>query len=69
MDIFDFSQKMMTMSEESWARHANPRSVYTRFTCLPLLSLAIWSRGELGYLAIPMILLALFWIWYNPRAY
>ncbi len=69
MDIFDFSQKMMTMSEESWARHANPRSVYTRFTCLPLLSLAIWSRGMLGYYAIPLILLALLWIWYNPRAF
>lgn len=69
MDIFNFSEKLMTMDEQSWARHSHPYSVYTRLTCLPSLSAAIWSRGELGYYSIPLIALALVWIWYNPRAF
>ena len=69
MDIFNFSEKLMTMDEESWARHSNPLSVYSRFTCLPLLSFAIWSRGDIGWYSILLILLSLFWIWYNPRAF
>jgi len=59
----------MTMDDESWARHSNPLSVYSRFICLPMLSLAIWSRGTISYYSIPLILLSLFWIWYNPRAF
>lgn len=69
MNIFDFSQKMMRMDDEAWAKHSNPLSVYSRFTCLPLLSLSIWSREYLGWFALAFIALALFWIWYNPRAF
>jgi hypothetical protein len=29
---------------DSWMRHANPVSVWTRFAVLPLLALAVWSR-------------------------
>ena len=29
---------------DSWMRHANPWSVWTRFAVLPLLILAVWSR-------------------------
>lgn len=38
------------MSEDAWARHANPWSVWTRIaTALPLLILAVWSRVWLGW--------------------
>lgn len=67
--MFKASEKLMTMSDEAWARHANPLSVYSRFSCLPLLSLAIWSREVLGWYALVPTMLSLFWIWYNPRAF
>ena len=28
---------------DAWMRHANPRSVWTRFTCVSLVVLAVWS--------------------------
>src|SRR4029453_10046537 len=34
---------------DSWMRHANPWSVWTRFAVLPLLILAIWSRDWIGW--------------------
>uniref|UniRef100_A0A832H3E3 Uncharacterized protein n=1 Tax=Oscillatoriales cyanobacterium SpSt-402 TaxID=2282168 RepID=A0A832H3E3_9CYAN len=46
------------MSEETWARHANPRSVWTRFTVLPMLILAIWSRIWLGWWSLAPIAIA-----------
>ncbi len=32
MDVTKLAEKSMAMSEEVWARHANPWSVYTRFS-------------------------------------
>ncbi|MEM9439682.1 MAG: DUF6653 family protein [Pseudomonadota bacterium] len=69
VDIFKLSERVMSMDEETWARHANPWSVYTRFTCLPLVALAIWSRVWLGWWSLIPLAAALFWIWYNPRAF
>lgn len=59
----------MAMDDETWARHANPASVYTRFTCLPLIALAIWSREWLGWASLVPIALAVLWTWLNPRLF
>jgi len=59
----------MGMDDVAWRRHANPLSVYTRFTCLPLIVLAIWSRVWLGWWALVPIAVALFWTWVNPRLF
>ena len=67
MDIVKLSEKMMFMDDESWKRHANPWSVYTRFTTLPLISLAFWSREWFGVYSLIPIVLSIFWIWINPR--
>ena len=70
MDLFSGAEKMLAMDEAVWMRHANPWSVWSRFlTCVPLLSLAVWSRAWLGWYSLLPIGLALFWIWYNPRAF
>ncbi|MEO0774680.1 MAG: DUF6653 family protein [Pseudomonadota bacterium] len=68
-DIFRGIERMMGMSEAVWARHANPWSCYTRFTVLPLLVLAIWSRVWLGRWCLGPIGLVLLWNWLNPRVF
>ncbi len=60
-------EKLFSMSDEVWARHANPWSVWTRYSCLPLLALAVWSREWLGYLSLVPIILVCLWTWLNPR--
>ncbi len=60
---------VFNMSEEIWARHANPWSVWTRFTVLPILILAIWSRVWLGWWSLALIAIAIFWMWVNARIF
>ena len=57
------------MSDEVWARHANPWSVWTRYPCLPLLALAVWSRVWIGGWALVPVGLTVLWIWLNPRVF
>ncbi|MBT8076963.1 MAG: hypothetical protein KJO31_00215 [Gammaproteobacteria bacterium] len=57
------------MTDDVWARHANPWSVWTRFSCLPLLALSIWSRAWIGGWAWVPVVLTLLWAWGNPRAF
>lgn len=68
-DLYERAERLMGMTDEVWQRHASPWSVWTRFTCLPLLVLAIQSHVWLGWWCLPLIALSLFWIWYNPRAF
>ncbi|CUB02671.1 DUF6653 family protein [Marinomonas fungiae] len=67
MDILKYAERAMSMDDEVWRRHANPWSVYTRFSVLPLLSLAFWSREWIGGYSIIPVVLSLCWIWLNPR--
>lgn len=60
---------MLFMSDETWERHTNPRSVWTRFTVLPCLIAAIWSRDWIGIWAWLPTMLAIFWAWVNPRVF
>jgi hypothetical protein len=67
MDIYKSAEKLMRMDDAAWRRHANPWSVYTRFTCLPLIVLAIWSRVWLGWWCLVPLALAILWTFFNPR--
>lgn len=58
-----------SLSEATWMRHANPWSVWTRNTALPLLILAIWSRVWLSRWSLIPIAGAILWIWLNPRIF
>ena len=68
-DIYRAAERFMGLSVEVLARHANPWSAFTRFTVLPLLALAIWSRVWVGPWAWLLILLTLIWNWLNPRLF
>lgn len=57
------------MDEATWARHANPWSVWTRFTVLPLLILAIWSRAWLGWWCLIPVSIVVGWMWLNPQIF
>lgn len=54
---------------DALARQTNPLSFWTRVASFPLLVLAIWSRGWIGWGALLPIAIALGWLWYNPRAF
>ena len=67
--LYRFAERLMLMNEATWARHANPWSAYTRFTVLPLLCAAIWSRVWLGWGALVPVAVVCAWAWINPRAF
>lgn len=69
MDVFAAAERLMRMKDADWERHANPWSVWTRMSCLPLLALAIWSRVWIGWYCVPVIAAALMWTYHNPRAF
>ena len=62
--------RLFALDDQAWRRHANPWSVWTRTTALPLLILAAWSRvwvGGRGALILGVV--ALLWTWFNPRLF
>ena len=61
--------KWFAMSDATWRRHANPWSVWTRTSALPLLALAVWSRAWLGWWSLGLLALAMAWTWFNPRIF
>lgn len=69
MTILRSVTALFHMTDEVWERHANPWSVWTRYSALPLLVLAVWSRTWWGWWAVVPILLVTLWIWLNPRLF
>lgn len=62
-------EKVFQMENETWKRHANPWSGWTRVPILPLLVLAIWSRVWIGWGALLPIIGLLLWTWVNPHLF
>jgi hypothetical protein len=60
---------LFQMDDETWARHANPLSVWTRTTTLLLLIIAFWSRAWIGLWSLIPIAGAIIWTWVNPRLF
>ena len=57
------------MDDEARRRHSNPWSVYTRFTMIPLIGLAVWSRVWLHWWSVAPIVVVVLWVWLNPRVF
>lgn len=62
-------ESSMMMDDATWARHANPWSVWTRVPVLALLTLAIWSRVWIGWWCLLPVGLLIVWTIINPRAF
>jgi hypothetical protein len=60
---------MKVLSDETWMRHANPLSVWTRYAAFPFLVAAIWSRMWLGWWALVPLGIVIAWLIWNPRAF
>ncbi|WP_211854817.1 DUF6653 family protein [Plastoroseomonas hellenica] len=60
---------LFRMSDETWRRHANPWSVYTRFAAIPAMIVAIWSRVWIGWWALLPVLLVIVWLLLNPHVF
>lgn len=54
------------LRDETWLRHANPASVWTRFAVLPLLALSVWSRDWIGWYCLIPVVLSVVWMFVNP---
>ena len=54
---------------DSWMRHANPWSVWTRFAVLPLLILAVWSRDWIGWWSLAAVVAVLVSMMVNPMLF
>ncbi|MFB6208702.1 MAG: DUF6653 family protein [Candidatus Nanohaloarchaea archaeon] len=57
------------LDDERWLQHANPLSVYSRYTVLPLIIISIWSRKRLGIYSIAPLAVSLLWMFFNPRLF
>jgi hypothetical protein len=57
------------MDDATWFRHANPWSVWTRSSVMPLVILAVWSRDWLGAWSWFAIAASVVWMWVNPRIF
>ncbi len=58
--------KAFNLNDENWMRHANPWSVGTRYSVLPVIVLAFWSRIWIGWWCAVPAALSLAWMFLNP---
>jgi len=61
--------KLFLPDNDSWLKHANPWSVWSRFATLPFIVLSIWSRVWIGWYCLIPITMLIFWIWINPTLF
>ena len=60
---------MAVLSDETWRRHANPWSVWTRYAAFPLLVLAVWSYHAIGWWAVVPVAATVGFLYVNPRLF
>ncbi len=61
--------KLFGLNDKTWMKHSNQWSVWTRFTVLPLIALAFWSRVWIGDWYLLAGLVAIAWTFVNPHLF
>lgn len=69
MSLMQTLTRTFHMTDQVWQKHTNPWSVWTRYSALPLLVLAVWSRVWWGGWAVVPGGVVILWIWLNPRLF
>ncbi|MFK7772498.1 MAG: DUF6653 family protein [Saprospiraceae bacterium] len=54
------------LDDENWMKHANPWSVWTRYSVLPIIVIAFWSRIWIGWWCLVPGMLSILWMFFNP---
>ncbi len=58
--------KLFKLTDENWMKHTNPWSVWTRYSVLPIIVLAFWSRVWIGWWFLIPVIISLAWMFLNP---
>lgn len=58
--------RAFNLTDDNWMKHANPISVWTRYSVLPLIVLAFWSRAWMGWWCLAPGITAILWMFFNP---
>lgn len=69
MSFEKVTEYAMGMDADKWRRHANPWSVWSRLSTVPLIALACYSRGWIGWWALALVALVGIWLWLNVRIF
>ncbi len=62
-------KRIFGMTEQTWERHANPLSVWTRAATAPVLFVVVWSHTWLGWWSLLLVLFVAGWLIVNPRVF
>ncbi len=57
---------LFNLTDENWMRHANPASVWTRYSVLPVLVFSVWSRTWIGWWCLLPGVASILWMLLNP---
>jgi hypothetical protein len=57
---------LFNLTDENWMKHSNPISVYTRYSVLPIIVIAFWSRIWIGWWCLIPGVLSILWMFFNP---
>ena len=58
--------KLFNLADENWMKHASPWSVWTRYSVLPIIILAFWSRVWIEWWSLIPAIISLAWMFINP---
>lgn len=58
--------KVFNLTDENWKKHSNPWSVWTRYSVLPIIVLAFWSRIWIGWWCLVPGIISILWMFFNP---
>ncbi|WP_321481312.1 DUF6653 family protein [uncultured Bacteroides sp.] len=58
--------KIFNLTDENWLKHANPWSVWTRYSILPCIVSSLWARLWIDWWCLIPLAISLLWTFYNP---
>ncbi len=58
--------RFFNLTDENWMKHANPVSVWTRYSVLPIIVLSFWSRVWIDWWCLLPGVVSILWVFFNP---